>query len=451
MINKIKKLVHKENLVKNNEITARQWTLFLLWAVLLTLLVAACGPATPPDDTASDETTSSGDSGEEEISSNAPTGSRVTATGLEYIEIEAGTGSQAQIGDQVRVHYTGTLEDGTEFDSSVGGEPLPFVLGEGRVIPGWEEGISLMRVGGKATLIIPPELGYGPSGAGPIPPNSTLYFDVELVSAEPVSTPAPPPTSAPPTSVDPADFTTTESGLQYYFLEEGDGETPLLGEVASVTFTGWLEDGQLFADSQGGAPVPLIVGEEQILPAWDEMVLLMQIGDVVQIIVPPELGLGEAGSPNGVIPPNATLTFEIELVSIEPPPPTPTPAPPPTSVEESDYTVTDSGLKIFMITDGTGEPIGVGDLVTAHYTMWLEDGTQLETSYDFGQPIQIVVGDDQAGPGWDEAMMLMSSGSKAQFVLTPELAYGEQAANAPTEGALIFELEILDVVKAESE
>ncbi|MCP4417137.1 MAG: hypothetical protein GY805_10970 [Chloroflexi bacterium] len=445
--------------MKKNKTVAQQWTLILLWAVLLTLVAAACGPATPENNTASDETDSSEETTAETDNSeeatdetdNNETGSHVTASGLEYIEIEAGTGSQAQIGDQVSVHYTGTLEDGTEFDSSIGGEPLPFVLGEGRVIPGWEEGIALMRVGGKATLIIPPELGYGAAGGGPIPPNATLHFDVELVATEPVPTPAPPPTSAPPTFVDPADFTTTESGLQYYFLEEGDGATPLLGEVASISFTGWLEDGQKFGDSQGGVPIQFIVGEEQIVPGWDEMVLLMQIGDVVQIILPPELGLGEAGSPNGTIPPNATLIFEMELVSIEPPPPTPTPAPPPTSIEESEFLVTDSGLKFFIITDGSGDLIELGDLVTAHYIMWLEDGTQLETSYDFGQPIQLAVGEVQAGPGWDEAMLMMNVGSKAQFILTPELAYGSQAANGPTEGDLVFELEIIDVVKSFSE
>lgn len=431
--------------MKNNKTIAQRWTLILLSAVLLSLFVAACGPATP-ENNANDEAVAS-----EEAPAADQTGSRVTASGLEYIEIEAGTGKQAEIGDQVTVHYTGTLDDGTEFDSSIGGEPLPFVLGQGRVIPGWEEGIALMRVGGKATLIIPPELGYGAAGAGPIPPNSTLHFDVELVSAEPAPTPAPLPTSAPPTSINPDDFTTTDSGLQYYFLVEGDGETPQLGEVASVSFTGWLEDGSRFASSQEGVPVQFIVGEDQIVPGWDEMVQLMQVGDVVQIILPPELGLGETGSPNGAVPPNATLTFEMELVDIAPPPPTPTPAPPPTSIDESDYTVTDSGLKFYEITEGSGDLIQTGDLVTAHYTMWLADGTQLETSYDFGQPIQIIVGDEQAGPGWDEAMLMMSSSSKAQFVLTPELAYGDQAVNAPTEGDLIFELEILDVSKVEDQ
>ncbi len=106
-----------------------------------------------------------------------------TASGLYYIEEVAGTGAQAIAGKKVKVHYTGTLLDGTKFDSSVDrGQPFEFTLGKGQVIPGWDEGVALMKVGGKAKLIIPSRLGYGSHGAGKaIPPNSTLVFDVELL------------------------------------------------------------------------------------------------------------------------------------------------------------------------------------------------------------------------------------------------------------------------------
>lgn len=106
-----------------------------------------------------------------------------TPSGLEYIEIEAGTGTQAVAGKTVSVHYTGKFPDGKVFDSSISrGEPITFQLGARRVIKGWDEGIALMKVGGKAQLVIPPELAYGERGAGGvIPPNATLVFDVELV------------------------------------------------------------------------------------------------------------------------------------------------------------------------------------------------------------------------------------------------------------------------------
>ncbi len=110
-----------------------------------------------------------------------------TASGLEYIEVLAGTGAQAQRGKTVRVHYTGKLQsDGKVFDSSVTrGQPIEFRLGVGQVIKGWDEGIALMKEGGKAQLVIPPELGYGSRGAGGvIPPNATLIFDVELISVK---------------------------------------------------------------------------------------------------------------------------------------------------------------------------------------------------------------------------------------------------------------------------
>jgi len=104
--------------------------------------------------------------------------------GLKIEDVVVGTGVAAKTGDAVRVHYVGKLVDGTVFDSSIErGTPFTFILGDGKVIRGWEIGVVGMRVGGKRKLTVPPELGYGPTGSPPnIPPNATLLFDIELLN-----------------------------------------------------------------------------------------------------------------------------------------------------------------------------------------------------------------------------------------------------------------------------
>lgn len=106
-----------------------------------------------------------------------------TDSGLQYQDLKGGTGALAIVGSAVTVHYTGWLEDGTKFDSSVDrAQPFAFVLGRGQVIKGWDEGVLSMRVGGKRKLIIPSDLGYGDRGFGTvIPPRATLVFEVELL------------------------------------------------------------------------------------------------------------------------------------------------------------------------------------------------------------------------------------------------------------------------------
>ena len=106
-----------------------------------------------------------------------------TPSGLQYTDPAEGDGEAAQAGNNVSVHYTGWLTDGTKFDSSVdSNQPFQFPLGAGRVIAGWDEGVCGMKVGGKRKLTIPSDLGYGPTGAGAvIPPNATLVFEVELL------------------------------------------------------------------------------------------------------------------------------------------------------------------------------------------------------------------------------------------------------------------------------
>jgi len=135
--------------------------------LFVSLLVAGCAPSGPP-----------------------PGG---TLTAFEKIDTQVGSGAEATPGSKVTVHYTGWIYDertesrhGKTFDSSVGrGQPFSFDLGAGQVIRGWDEGVAGMKVGGKRTLMIPPDLGYGNRSAGPIPAGSSLVFDVELLDVQP--------------------------------------------------------------------------------------------------------------------------------------------------------------------------------------------------------------------------------------------------------------------------
>jgi peptidylprolyl isomerase len=118
--------------------------------------------------------------------SGGASGEVTTPTGLKYVDLVVGTGANPKPGDRVTVHYIGTLESGEKFDSSYDhGRPLTIQIGMGKVIKGWDEGVMTMRVGGKRKLIIPPQLGYGTDGRPPvIPGNSTLIFEVELLSIQ---------------------------------------------------------------------------------------------------------------------------------------------------------------------------------------------------------------------------------------------------------------------------
>lgn len=239
---------------------------------------------------------------------------QTTASGLKIKLIKEGTGEKATNGSTVSVHYTGTLLDGKKFDSSIDrGQPISFKLGQGRVIKGWDEGIAMLKVGDKAILTIPPSIGYGSQdvGNGLIPANSTLVFEVELVGVV-----------APPKPFDVAgkDTLTTASGLKYIVVERTknpEAAKAEAGKTVQVHYTGMLTDGRIFDSSvERGAPLPFALGQGQVIRGWDEGIALMKVGDKLRLIIPPTLGYGENGA-GGVIPPNATLIFDVELMGIQ--------------------------------------------------------------------------------------------------------------------------------------
>ncbi|MGF1505210.1 MAG: FKBP-type peptidyl-prolyl cis-trans isomerase [Anaerolineae bacterium] len=228
---------------------------------------------------------------------------------VEVIVEEEGEGFPPVDGDTVQVHYRGFLEDGTEFDSSYErDQPFQFVLGAGQVIPGWEQGIGQLREGTSATLVIPPELAYGSRGIpGVIPPDETLTFEVELLAINPIVEVDVP---------EDAELVETDSGLQVYITQEGDGPVPEQGDTVQVHYRGTLPDGTEFDNSYDrGQPVSFELGAGQVIAGWDEGIALLPVGSTAILVIPPELGYGINGQPP-TIPPNSTLVFEVELVGI---------------------------------------------------------------------------------------------------------------------------------------
>ena len=179
----------------------------LLLALAVGVLAAGCGYADPsatgsggpqagttiPTATPSPSPSVSPSPGGDDFSAGTGLPVVTLPDGLKYIDILAGSGKQPAKGDTISVQYTGWLSNGTKFDSSRDrGTPASFRIGVGAVIPGWDEAVITMKIGGKRKLILPPALGYGAAGQPPvIPANSTLIFTVELLSAAPTPSPSP--------------------------------------------------------------------------------------------------------------------------------------------------------------------------------------------------------------------------------------------------------------------
>lgn len=429
-----------------------------MWAGLLTilLLLAACGPAVSTEQAdqmtataeaaaPSDETAGTAEAvtGEETTGEEAPAGIPEvngpitdTESGLRIVEIRAGDGRTPEEGDLVTMHIMGMLEDGTVFaDTASEGEPITATATETDLFPGWLEGLLLMKEGGKARLIIPPDLAFGAEGAGGIiPPNATITMDVELLTA------VAPPT---PTAVDEGDLTTTDSGLQYFDIVEGEGDMPVEGQDVVVNYAAWLQDGEEYiasSDTQG-EPLTFTLGSEMgVFPGWDEGVSTMRPGGKRYLVIPPDLALGAEGG--GRIPPDATLIMEVELVEVKP-------LLLPTEIDEGDFTETESGLRYYDIVEGDGAVAEAGSTVTVNYTGWLTDNVKFDSSLDSGVPFPFTLGTDAVIPGWDEGVAGMKVGGKRQLIIPAELGYGDTGSGVIPPGAtLIFEVELLSVQEA---
>jgi peptidylprolyl isomerase len=230
-------------------------------------------------------------------------------------------------------------------------------------------------------------------------------------------------------------MTKTESGLKYLDVKEGTGEPPKSGRTCVVHYTGWLWDqdakGKKFDSSvDNGVPFAFHVGNEEVIKGWDEGVLGMKAGGKRQLLIPPDLAYGERGA-GGVIPPNATLLFEVELLEI--------------------WEKTESGLEYFDIKEGTGAEPKTGETCVMHYTGWLwrnnAKGKKFDSSVDRDEPLPFAIGKGQVIKGWDEGVATMKVGGKRKLLIPSKLGYGARGFRdvIPPDATLFFEVELLKV------
>ena len=232
-------------------------------------------------------------------------------SGVQYVDLAPGGEPKAVENARVVVHYTGMLEDGTVFDSSLDrGQTFSFTIGQHAVIRGWEDGLIGAGPGSRRRLVIPPDQGYGDRAGGPIPPGSTLYFEVQVVEVYPPRTPP-----DGPQRVDPASFK-KRGGIGVAELAIGSGRKPTKGERVCVDWTAWSagvlvehtldrEDCRWFRYEPGKVVDGLYAG-----------IASMREGGVRQLLVPPDMATAPLRPPEATV--NTPILYEVRLVEAKP-------------------------------------------------------------------------------------------------------------------------------------
>jgi peptidylprolyl isomerase len=358
---------------------------------------------------------------------------KTTKSGLKYhITSKVKKGIAVQPLHTVQILFTQTLLDGTPIASSVDPKnPLEFIYGNGEVLKGWEEAVSLMKIGEKGSFIIPPSLAYGEKKAGKIPANSTIKIDIELIGAY-------------QTFYDPnsTNYISTASGLKYLIHnKKRTNESVKAGNYVVLHYTGYVigADGKkkVFDASRKNSGASIIqCGVKKFINGLDEGILLGNVGDSITIIIPPALGYGAKA--NQLVPANSTLGFDIYIEKqINP------------FAEEPKEMIRKNGFSYGFIEKKSETNAKLNDIVKVNLVGYykLSDGTSyiFESSHEKQLTQEFRLGNAIENPAWLYILQQCGKGDKVKFMMDPEIARSELKKLIPENVSVFFEFEIMDI------
>lgn len=356
-----------------------------------------------------------------------------TESGLRYTVLQAGRpdGEKPRLGDRVRVHYTGWLKDGTEFDSSRGSAPAEFVLG--RVIGGWNEGVALMTKGARWKLTIPPELAYGADGAPPaIPANATLMFDVELLDF--VAGPR-------FVTLDASKVQTTASDIRYQLLAAGEGEALTPSDRFEMRYGVWTPTGEFVLNHLGESRPVRVALEQLSMPFMKDLLGTLKAGGRCVAEVSVAAAFPDVARRPPMLGDLKECIWQFEIVRVF----RAMPIPEFKASDPEKLQKTASGLAYETLREGSGKAPTADDVVQVHYVGWLEDGKVFDSSYERGEEAEFPLRNVIAG--WTEGLQLMKEGGMAQFVIPADIAYGADGRPPliPGGATLVFRIELISI------
>lgn len=240
-----------------------------------------------------------------------------TPGGIRYYFVQKNNGRVPQIGQKVTFHFQARMAHGFMLEDSRSFEkPMGMKLGSGKMIPVFEEVLQLMKVGEKAVFLCPPEKAFGNRQVGPVPPNSTMVFEMELLDAQDAVSPK-------PFDVTGKDTVKFPNGMQMIWVEKGADTTPITPMTTAVVhYSGYLTNMKMFDSSiERDEPFNVTLGTGSVIPGWEEALGRMHKNDKVRVIIPPQLGYHTQEIKNPVtgqidIPANSTLIFDMEVLDI---------------------------------------------------------------------------------------------------------------------------------------